>query len=110
MTDRVTELQRAILDICRGESAYETWAKVAGAPINERIDWRGDIGRQISVRGLRDEIRAINPNAALYYGWCPGDTNEARLGDEMWFWLRHAAGVSVPDARTTPPHTLMEGE
>lgn len=21
-----------------------------------------------------------------------------------------AAGVSVPDARTTPPHTLMEGE
>lgn len=69
----VDDLQRELLAICKGHDSYETWAKVTGQPINERINEVSRMGKQRVVHDLRLRIYAINPNAALYFGWCPGE-------------------------------------
>lgn len=69
----VDDLQRELLAICRGGSFADTWRK-----LNAEGQWpslRGEIGRQARLDEIRRQIKAINPNAALYYGWGgPGDT------------------------------------
>lgn len=69
----VGELQRELLAVCKSGSAYETWAAVSGQPLNERVDIRGRYDKQARVDELRLQIHAINPDAALYFGWCPGE-------------------------------------
>lgn len=75
----VDDLQRELLAICRGGSYYETWARVSGLPMNERCDWAGRTQRQQRVREIRRQIHALNPNAALYFGWGPSDEPTERL-------------------------------
>lgn len=89
MPDRITELQRELLAICRGSYAYETWAKVTEQPISERTDWRGRTAGQQRVDEIRRELYAINPNAALYFGWGPSE----RVGARQHFLSTVAAGV-----------------
>lgn len=69
----VDDMQRELLAICKGHDNYETWARVSGQPINERINEVGRIGKRRAVHDLRLSIHAINPDAALYFGWCPGE-------------------------------------
>lgn len=78
MADRITELQRELLAICRGSYAYETWAKVTEQPINERTDWRGRTRGQERVDEIRCELHSINPDAALYFGWGPSEHDHPR--------------------------------
>jgi hypothetical protein len=78
MADPITELQRELLAICRGSYAYETWARVSEQPINERIDWRGRLRGQARVDEIRRELHAINPHAALYFGWGPSEEPQAK--------------------------------
>lgn len=78
MSERITELQRELLAICRGSYAYETWARVTEQPINERTDWRGRLRGQARVDEIRCELHAINPDAALYFGWGPSERPDAR--------------------------------
>lgn len=71
---RIAELQRELLAVCKGGHVYATWAKVNGVPLNERFDWRGNFGKLRRANEIRAKIIAIDPNAALYYGWAgPGD-------------------------------------
>lgn len=91
MADRITELQRELLAICRGSYAYETWAKVTEQPISERTDTRGRMRGQARVDEIRRELHAINPDAALYFGWGPSEAPRAK---EAFF-------ASVNSAATT---------
>lgn len=70
----VDSLQRELLAICKGGFAYETWARVSGLPMNERCDWVGRESRQRRVDEIRLQIHAINPEAALYFGWGPSES------------------------------------
>ena len=72
-TPTVDDLQRELLAICKGHDNYETWARVTGQPINERVNEVARIGNRAAVHDLRLQIHALNPNAALYFGWCPGE-------------------------------------
>lgn len=88
----INDLQRALLKICQTPSAVREWAKVAGMPVDQRIDWAGDSERARKVSEIRNQIRQLNPNAALYYGWAPGDSDDLRISDDLWFWLKYVAG------------------
>lgn len=63
----VEDLQRELLAICKGGSFAETWRKVNG--ITEWANLKGEISKLARIRSLREQIIAIDPNAALYYGW-----------------------------------------
>ncbi len=68
----VADLQRELLAVCKGGRCAETWSK-----LNAPTEWpslRGEFSKLHRVNKLRAEIRALDPNAALYYGWAgPGD-------------------------------------
>lgn len=68
-TPTVTDLQRELLAICKGGSAFTTWAQVNGMPINEHVSLRSYLDKAGRVRDLRRQIHALDPNAALYFGW-----------------------------------------
>lgn len=69
----VDELQRELLSICKRGFAYEATARVGGFPINARRDDMGRATRQREVDEIRRDIYALNPNAALYFGWGPNE-------------------------------------
>jgi hypothetical protein len=72
---RIEPLQRQLLAVLRGGRFTQTWAKVNGIQGSSGIDTRSEIGRLSDAREIRARIRAIDPNAALYYGWGgPGDS------------------------------------
>ncbi|MDQ0035046.1 hypothetical protein J2W30_002811 [Variovorax boronicumulans] len=79
----VDDLQRELLAICKGRDNYETWAKVTGQPINARINEMRRLGNHGAVLALRKQIHALKPNAALYFGWCPGEDRH-RAGEEFF--------------------------
>lgn len=97
-TDRVTELQRELLAICRGSYAYETWARVTEQPINERTDYRSRMRGQARVDEIRRELHAINPDAALYFGWGPDERPQSREHFYEVILPAHAHGVGGRDA------------
>jgi hypothetical protein len=101
VADRITELQRELLAICRGSYAYETWAKVTEQPISERTDWRGRMRGQERVDEIRRELHAINPDAALYFGWGPSEAPSAK---EAFFESVNSTAASgalgTPDCKT----------
>lgn len=82
-TPTVDDLQRELLAICKGRDNFEEWARVTGQPVNERINEMRRIGDQAAVRQLREQIYAINPDAALYFGWCPGEDRH-RASEEFF--------------------------
>lgn len=66
-TRTVDSLQRELLAICRGGKFAESWRKV-----NEVYEWpnlRNEMSKKSTVEELREQIRAIDPNAATYPGW-----------------------------------------
>lgn len=68
----VSDLQRELLAVCKGGTFAETWRKVNA--IAEWPNLKSEIGKLAHINRLREQIVAINPNAALYYGWGgPGD-------------------------------------
>ena len=69
----VDDLQRELLSICKRGFAYETTARVGGFPVNARRDDMGRATRQREVDEIRRDIYALNPNAALYFGWGPNE-------------------------------------
>jgi hypothetical protein len=73
MTDRTVEsLQRELLAVARGGKFAEAWREINGYA--EVPNLRAEIGKLSRIRELRAQIRATDPNAALYYGWGgPGD-------------------------------------
>lgn len=73
MADRTVEsLQRELLAVARGGRFAETWRQVNG--IEGHPDLRGELSKLGRIRRLRDQIKAIDPKAARYYGWGgPGD-------------------------------------
>jgi hypothetical protein len=107
VADRITELQRELLAICRGSYTYETWARVTEQPINERADWRGRARGQERIDEIRCELHALNPNAALYFGWGPTERQNAREHFYKVVLPLHAAGVSLPADRTFGEQVLM---
>lgn len=70
-TPTVSDMQRELLAICKGGSYFTTWATINGMPCNERTSLRGQFDRLLRIGDLRRKIHAINPNAALYFGWAP---------------------------------------
>lgn len=70
--ERIANLQGELLAVCRGGRFAETWRKVNG--IEGQPDLRGEMSKISRARELREQIAAIDPNAALYFGWAgPGD-------------------------------------
>lgn len=73
----VDDLQRELLAICRGGTFAESWRKVNVLTDGFAFAAWPDLGRELSraraVRELRLQILRINPHAAIYIGWCPGD-------------------------------------
>ena len=68
----VADLQRELLAVCKGGRYAETWRKL-NAP-NEWPSLRGEFSKLHRANELREEIKALDQNAALYYGWAgPGD-------------------------------------
>lgn len=63
----IESLQRELLAVARGGKFAETWREING--LSEVPNLRAEIGKLERVRELRTQIRAIDPNAALYYGW-----------------------------------------
>ena len=63
----VDDLQHELLAVCKGGSYAETWRKL-NAP-TELASLRGEFSKLHRANELREEIKALNPNAALYYGW-----------------------------------------
>jgi len=63
----VDDLQRELLAICRGGSFADTWRGL-NAP-DQWSNLRPEISRLVRVRELREQIKALDPSAALYYGW-----------------------------------------
>jgi hypothetical protein len=63
----VDDLQRELLAICKGGSFAETWRRLVAPEQwpNLRSEW----SKLDRVRVLRRQIAALDPNAALYYGW-----------------------------------------
>jgi len=90
----VDDFQRELLAICKGRDNYETWAKVTGQPINERINEVRRMGNKRAVHELRLRIHAINPDAALYFGWCPGEDGPTAKRE----FLAAVGSVSAPGA------------
>lgn len=76
----VADLQRELLAICRGGRWADTWRQ-----LNAPVEWPlTNLGKRHRIAELRKRIAAIDPNAALYYGWA-GPDDEAphrRKGDE----------------------------
>jgi hypothetical protein len=63
----VEDLQRELLAICRGGRFADAWRKV-----NDIVQWpslKSEISKLARINALREQIKAIDPNAALYYGW-----------------------------------------
>ncbi len=77
MADRSIEsLQRELLAIARGGKFAEAWAKINGVQGSGAINLRAEIGKLARIRELRAQIAAINPDAAMYYGWVHGDDRD----------------------------------
>lgn len=74
-SDAVEALQRELLAIARGGKHYDSWAKVNGTETTPNL--RREIGTLSRINELREKIKAINPDAALYYGW-GGHGDQAR--------------------------------
>jgi hypothetical protein len=71
----VEDLQRELLAVCRGGAFATAWRLVNG--ITEWPSLKSEIGKVAHARELRRQIQAIDPNAALYYGWAgPGDDRD----------------------------------
>lgn len=88
----VSDYQRELLAICKGHDNYETWARVSGQPANERINEMGRIGKRRAVHELRLKIHALNPEAALYFGWAFEDGPTAKR--EFFEGLAKATGAT----------------
>ncbi len=65
----VESLQRELLAIARGGKFAAAWAKVNGVQGSDGINLRAEMDKLSRVRELRTQIRMIDPDAALYYGW-----------------------------------------
>jgi hypothetical protein len=63
----VDDLQRELLAICRGGSFAETWHRLV-AP-EQWPNLRAEFSKLDRIRILRKQIAALDPKAALYYGW-----------------------------------------
>lgn len=75
----VESLQRELLAIARGGKFAESYAKVNGIQGSDEINLRAEIGNLSRILALREQIRAIDPDAALYYGWAGhGDIDPRR--------------------------------
>lgn len=64
---RIYELQSELLAICRGGSFAETWRK-----LNCTLEWpnlKNEFTKIAKCNEIRKQIKALNPDAALYYGW-----------------------------------------
>lgn len=73
----VESLQRELLAIARGGKFAETWREMNGHSHVPNL--RDAMEKLARIQYLRVQIIAINPNAALYYGWgVPGDRNPAK--------------------------------
>lgn len=68
-TRTVESLQRELLAIARGGKFAESYAKVNDIQGADAINLRAEIGNLARIRDLRAQIAAIDPDAALYYGW-----------------------------------------
>jgi hypothetical protein len=77
-TRTVDDLQRELLAVCRGGSFAAAWRKVNG--IQQWPSLRSEIEKLGRVRELRRQIAAIDPNAALYYGWAGAGDDERPRG------------------------------
>lgn len=100
VTRTVESLQRELLAIARGGKFEEAWSQVNGVQGSDGINLRAEIGNLARIRELRAQIAAINPDAALYYGW--GGHGDVRGPD--------AARREAASAETTRLFGLKEGD
>jgi hypothetical protein len=102
----IADLQRELLAICRGGSYLATWAFVNGVSPSDAADLAGSVKRAHRVHQLRVEILGLNPDAALYFGWAPGDDTV----DEDEFRARHALHRRQADQLERAEHTSLYGD
>ncbi|MEJ1935292.1 hypothetical protein WDZ92_34285 [Nostoc sp. NIES-2111] len=72
----VESLQRELLAVLRGGTHLQTWARINGYVGSCGIDTRGEIRKAARALTLRLQIHALDPNAALYFGWSSNHERE----------------------------------
>lgn len=103
MADRTIEdLQRELLAVARGGQYMATWARINGVQGSDAINLRGEMDKLSRIRSLRRQIRAINPNAACYYGWGgPADASPCRCCNNTGVvdngWLTSEGGAEFSE-------------
>lgn len=82
-TRTVESLQRELLAIARGGKFAEAWSQVNGVQGSDGINLRAEISNRARIRDLRAQIAAIDPDAALYYGWADDGMDRDRDPAQM---------------------------